>query len=311
MLSVIIPVYNTAAYLKRCVDSILAQTYNDLEIILVDDGSTDDSPKMCDDYAAIDKRIKVVHQRNGGLAAARNGGLAICTGKYVTFVDSDDYVNPQAYELVMPQMNDQIDLAIFGHRLLNETDSIPTEDIDRTYSKLSEDELWREIFGRLNNAAWNKIYRADLIADNRFPLKIVHGEDLLFNLQYLTKCKNALMFNAKLYYYIKREGSITTSSFSPKRIYEITAKDKALEIVKQYKPELIPDGLRYCFRARLNLLRSLFKAKRYYNEYVPQCQKYIDDNFKSIAKYLNRKDIVEYMLFRYFRFGYKLFVAVL
>ena len=109
-ISVIVPIYNTEKYLKRCFDSILSSTYENLEVILVDDGSPDNSGKICDEYAARDSRIRVIHKKNGGLSSARNAGLDIATGDYVTFVDSDDYIASDIYEKLVACMIDGVDI---------------------------------------------------------------------------------------------------------------------------------------------------------------------------------------------------------
>ena len=105
LISVIVPIYKVKKYLNRCIDSVINQTYNNLEIILVDDGSPDSCPQICDEYAKKDKRIKVIHKQNGGLSDARNAGLDIASGDFVSFIDGDDYIHPQTYEIVMDVIN--------------------------------------------------------------------------------------------------------------------------------------------------------------------------------------------------------------
>ena len=124
MISVIVPVYNVERYLRRCVDSILAQTCRDLEIILVDDGSTDGCPSICDGYAAADSRVKVIHKANGGLSDARNAGLEIASGEWVGFVDSDDFIMPEMYEtLLRACVEHGVSIAMCGRRLVDEADT--------------------------------------------------------------------------------------------------------------------------------------------------------------------------------------------
>ena len=150
MISVIVPVYKVEKYLRKCVESIQNQTYKDLEIILVDDGSPDNSGKICDELREQDNRILVIHQQNVGLAGARNAGLAQCQGEFVAFVDSDDTIEPNMYQIMLETMDDKCDLVICGYRVVKEGQSLG---IQKNFipQRLTEDELWDEVFGRLNN----------------------------------------------------------------------------------------------------------------------------------------------------------------
>ncbi len=261
MISVIVPVYKVEKYLEKCVASIQCQTYADLEIILVDDGSPDRCGEICEELACKDRRIKVVHQKNGGLSAARNAGLEIFTGDFVAFVDSDDSIEPEMMETLLSSLAG-CDWAICGYRSVSENEARRTVNMGRkdiqSFTPLDKDALWNEVFGRLNDAAWNKLYRAALIRDLRFPPGIVHGEDLIFNLQYLTKCRRGAICATPLYNYLQRAGSITRSAFSPRRFDEVTVKEIARTIVLEQCPALRAKADVYCFRARLNVLRSLW-----------------------------------------------------
>ena len=197
MISVIVPVYGVEAYLDRCVKSVLSQTYGDLEIILVDDGSPDRCGEMCDRWAAHDPRIRAVHQTNTGSAGARNTGLDIYTGEYICFVDSDDEIDLKMIEILYEAVqNGRYDLAICGHQRFREGEGISSFHGNASTARtLTNAELWEEIFGRLNNAVWNKLYRKDLIGSLRFLRGLIHGEDLIFNLRYIIRCENALMID--------------------------------------------------------------------------------------------------------------------
>lgn len=308
MISVIVPVYNVEKYLNRCVDSIINQTYRDLEIILVDDGSPDNCGKICDEYAALDPRIKVIHKENGGLSDARNAGLDKATGEYIAFVDSDDWVEPETYNMMISAIQkSQSDIAIFGHRIAYEGMSPKTPCYCNDVI-LDVESLWDEIFGNLNNAAWNKLYKAKLIGEIRFPMGIIHGEDLIFNLNYLKKCKTGVINRSQMYNYFSRADSITKSGFSKKKILEITAKDMALEIVREVFPIQIKNAEKYCFRARMNVLRSIYKASEEgnYCDLIKEINTYINDNFKNVKQLIRFKEKVEYYLYIYFKTIYKL-----
>ena len=308
MISVIIPVYGVEKYLSRCLDSIINQTYRDLEIILVDDGSPDNSGKICDEYAAKDSRIKVIHKENGGLSSARNAGLDVATGEYIGFVDSDDWIEPQTYNMLFSAIEkNNSDIAICGHRMVYDN----TSTSKATYSNdeyLSYDLLWNEIFGKLNNAAWNKLYRKNLIDDLRFPIGVIHGEDLIFNLNYLKNCKCGVINKTPLYNYFVRLGSITKSGFNKNKIMEITAKDMALEIVKKVCPTQLENAQKYCFRARMNVLRSLYKSgqEKNYSDLLNEIKNYTKNNFSKIKNNIRFKERIEYYLYTYCNIIYTL-----
>ena len=169
-ISVIIPVYKVERYLDACVTSVVGQTYPDLEIILVDDGSPDNCPALCDAWAAKDTRIRVIHRSNGGLSAARNSGLDVCTGDYIAFVDSDDRLEPETLERALrAQQRSGADLVLFHYLCTDENDQ-PLPDrtpADREEEALTPPQFWEKFFASGDACtyyvvAWNKLYRAEL-----------------------------------------------------------------------------------------------------------------------------------------------------
>lgn len=312
MISIIVPVYNAEQFLDDCIESLIHQSYQDIEIILVDDGSTDSSPDICDWHSLHDSRVKVIHQNNAGQSAARNAGLRIATGQFVTFVDSDDWVDTDFCGALLDIIGDG-DLAICSHQevykrggQLKITESTPT------IVHLDNEALWQEIFGRLNNAVWNKLYRRDLLEGINFPLNMYHGEDLLFNLEYISRCKRAVLSSKRLYNYYKHPGSVTSSGFSSRKKFEITTKDAASEFVKLHHRSLLPTAQRYCFRSRLNVLRSIYSSD-VCNEQVKlvdECKGYLKDNYAAIADSLSFKDKIERFLVLYSTPLYRLMLKV-
>ena len=301
MISVIVPVYRVEAYLDRCIESIRSQTYTDLEIILVDDGSPDGSGEICDRFAAIDERVKVIHQKNRGPSGARNAGLEIACGEYVCFVDGDDEIDPGMLGRMEHAIgSDANDLSICGYRRFAGDEILPPTETESRGETFTEGALWEEIFGRLNNAAWGKLYRRELIGELRFPEGMIHDEDLIFNLNYLTRCKTGVMLNAPYYHYRIRQGSITKSGFRESRFDEITAKDAALELIKEHRPELIGTAKIYCFRARMNVLRGLYAGgeERKYAARTRGCTVYVQEHYAEISRDLRRKERIEFRLFR-------------
>ncbi|MCM1086915.1 MAG: glycosyltransferase [Muribaculaceae bacterium] len=211
-ISVIVAIYNIEAYLERCVESLLGQSYQNLEIILVDDGSTDKSGRICDMLAAKDDRIVPLHKKNGGLANARNAGLAIAKGNYIGFVDGDDWVDKDMYEKLFGGLTEQgADLAICRYRRVYRGH---TEDasIDRAVVFEGLEALQAYVEEReeydIQNAAWNKLYRRELLEDIRFPDGKWY-EDILFATTALTHAGKCVYLDSACYnYIIDREGSI-------------------------------------------------------------------------------------------------------
>ena len=213
LVSIIVPVYNVEKYLRQCIESLINQTYKNIEIILVDDGSTDNSGKICDEYAKNDIRIKAIHQPNKGVSAARNNGLEHATGKYITFVDSDDYIDEKYIEkLYYAITENEADISICNFKLI--FDNIKEKDSDIVQptlnkEKISNKEAVKFLFNpkSFGNYPWNKMYKADLFKDIRYPQGAVM-EDLGTTYKLFFKSKNVAIINEKLYYYVQRKGSI-------------------------------------------------------------------------------------------------------
>lgn len=205
LISIIVPVYNTARFLPRCLESLIGQTYTNLEIICVDDGSTDDSLAVLAQYAARDARLKVIHQENAGAAAARNRGIDVAMGRFVTFVDSDDWLEPDAYAKTVPHMVDGADLVWFGVSV--------DGDMEPGYREVLERHFHVSKPGRLQCTPWllrsiggemgNKIYRKSLIKeyDMRFLEGLQYGEDKSFSYSYLCVTGTVQCVSELLYHY--------------------------------------------------------------------------------------------------------------
>ena len=218
LVSVIVPVYNVEKYISECVDSIIAQEYHNLEIILIDDGSTDYSPSICEGYAEKDSRIKVVHQKNSGVARARNRGLAIATGKYIVFVDSDDFISRNMVTSVVSiaENNNDIDIVIgnlSGMGICESNNSFSgVIDQERILNEVIVGKVQNlPIFENQNpylNGFCTCLYKKELIDryDISFPLSAI-GEDVIFHISYLLKCRNAFFTGESYYYYRFREDS--------------------------------------------------------------------------------------------------------
>ena len=251
----IVPVYNVAPYLQECLDSVLKQTYTKLEIILIDDGSTDASGKICDTYAQADKRVRVVHQKNAGLGPARNTGLNLCTGAYLAFVDSDDFLAPDMLELLYKNLlAQQADISICSFLLYNDATGVITPSA-REYKDCvftTGIAFLTYFFTTPPHAyVWAKLYRRILFAQYRF-INIAFEDALMW----VPVCRVAQRFvisSQSKYYYRQRTGSISDNfKFSPK-IFDLP------KVWARVKKDLEPYGPR---------LQELAAGNFYYHGYV-------------------------------------------
>ena len=218
MISVIIPVYNVQEYLRQCVDSVICQTYGDLQIILVDDGSTDDCPGICDEYAGKDKRVTVLHSVNGGLSKARNLGLSIATGEYITFIDSDDFVHPQMMEIFMHfSQRYDADMVTCSCERENEFEFSKKLSISSIKESVCDGKKdFDQILGMSNVVAWGRLYKKNCLAGFKYPEGKLHEDEYIHRILY--KCGNVICLPCKLYFYRIRNGS-TMAVFKKERIY--------------------------------------------------------------------------------------------
>lgn len=220
VISVVIPVYNVKDYLLDCVNSILRQTVQELEIILVDDGSTDGSAELCDSCAKNDERIRVLHQKNAGLGPARNAGLRIAKAPWIAFVDSDDYLQNDMYEqLLRTACEQKTALVVCGYFEVHGTrlERFPRKNIPEclTAKEAIEQSLTEGSFGCF---AWNKLYKAELWSDIRFPEPNCAYEDMAIMYRVFEKACRVSYMDKPLYYYRQRKGSIThNASFNRQR----------------------------------------------------------------------------------------------
>lgn len=213
-ISIVVPVYKVEKYLGRCVESIMNQSYHNLEIILVDDGSPDNSGEICDEYAKRDHRIKVIHQENKGLSGARNAGIDICTGEYIGFVDSDDYIHHQMYEILLNnslKYNSEISicriLRFFGEK------ATPPSFSKINLQVLTPQEALKNLHGmdgQVYTVAWNKLYKRNLFDGLRYPLSKIN-EDEFLTYKLIDRSNQITMTDEVLYYYFQNGDSITTN----------------------------------------------------------------------------------------------------
>lgn len=247
-ISVIVPVYKVEDYLRECVDSILAQTFEDFELILVDDGSPDNCPSICDGYGQKDTRVKVIHQENQGLSGARNSGLDVAAGEYITFIDSDDWIDPKYLEIMLGAMGDDIDITV-GQLHEFEDDEVAREEHEKKAHIIHHDAVSAVI--KLYDGsrsipvnAWGKLFRQEIIGNIRFPQGRIH-EDQLFTPQVCYGARKIVTGIPVVYYYRIRTTSITRETFSLKRYDDLWAIDSCIEFFRENgEQEIVEAALR-------------------------------------------------------------------
>ena len=245
-ISVIVPVYNMETYLGRCVDSILAQTYENIEVILVDDGSSDASPALCDRYAEADARVKVVHKQNGGLSSARNAGLDAATGDYIGFVDSDDYISPDMYRILAARLEEgDCEIANTMYVRVNEAgETSPSRVPHSTDEDITALQFSRELMLHTGDVSvCTKLFRAEIFDGVRF-LEGKLNEDLLFMLDVLARVRKIAFAGHIGYYYFSRSGS--TSSGYGKAVIDMVGNSLvAKQTVDAAYPSLAKETARF------------------------------------------------------------------
>lgn len=215
LISVIVPVYKVEAYLDKCISSIVEQTYTNLEILLIDDGSPDNCPAICDAWAARDSRIKVIHKINGGVSSARNTGLALCTGEYVCFVDSDDWLAPDFVQLLLCAIKrHNAPIAICKMHMASESTTYSSSELDVVSEKLitNEEAMASLVMGGLvQGGACDKMYCRGILDGARFPEGRRH-EDEFFTHTVVSRADRLAFVDAELYFYLQQEGSFMHTS---------------------------------------------------------------------------------------------------
>ena len=262
--SIIVPVYNVENYLRRCVDSILNQTFSDFELILVDDGSPDNCGVVCDEYEKKDKRIKVIHKENGGLSDARNAGIDIARGEYLGFVDSDDWIHPQMFEILYNGIvENNVKMSVCGYE---ETD------VQKGFEDISEVKYnvknGLDFFVEKNLiavVAWNKLYHKSLFEEIRYPIGKIH-EDEFITYKLLYKAGNIAYCENQLYCYFINLNGITKSNKNLKRIDQLLAFEERRDYFKKNKLNLYYNWATICLLEFYGIHYKTFKENPQYKD---------------------------------------------
>lgn len=315
LVSIIVPVYNAEKYIKKCIDSILQQSYKNFELILVEDGSPDKCPEICDQYAKQDSRVRVIHKRNEGVSAARNSGLQISKGEYIFFVDSDDFVSKTYLEHLMSPLD--IDYVVSGY--FRGKDQC-WEQHGYLSVQFNIYELCKkpELIGQVPlGMVWARKYKRSIIYSNgiKFDTTMARGEDVLFNVEYLLKCKTINIISVIDYYYNQTENS-ATEQFNPNlfswsmksilKIAEITGKDNDVFLTRVWNNAMLVCDNYFLtsegkgWRIQFQMIKSVFQVCR--NIYVRKSIKYGKNSEDK-----NRALLIKMYIYPFFPFIYKIY----
>ncbi|MFT4412573.1 glycosyltransferase family 2 protein [Fredinandcohnia humi] len=278
-ISIIVPVYNLEHLLQKCIDSILSQTFTNFELILVNDGSTDNSGKLCDEFAKHDSRVKVIHKENGGTASCRNVGIKAAKGRYIGFVDNDDYINKYMFEILYnTAIKHSSDIVVCNFRKVDEDSQTNLEELSsdiriqhltriESLNKLYTDDFLTFI------CPWNKLYNKYLFEDIEYELGNINDDETVAH-KLLYKSKKTTYLNAELYYYVQRKGSQIHSAFHVKRLCKVYAlKDREIFFKNINETELHQKALKqymekffwyyYLAKSRLNDVEDELKKLKH------------------------------------------------
>ena len=240
LISIIIPVYNTDKYLKKCIDSIISQTYKNIEIILVNDGSTDNSKKICEEYVKKDKRIKLLNKENGGQGSAKNTGIQHATGKYIGFVDSDDYIDEDMYEVLYNLcIKNHADISMIAFNKVIDGKIVKTIDFNEKTMVLDRFNAMKELLldYEIKSYNWNKLYKKELFEETKFSEDLKY-EDIEINAKLFTKINKLVYKKIPKYYYVQRNNStVNCKSYNNLKDY-VTVTKRRYEFLKDRYEEM-------------------------------------------------------------------------
>lgn len=303
LISVIVPIYNIESYIEKCIESIVNQDYRNIEIILVDDGSTDTSGMICDKYEKIDSRIKVLHKKNGGLSDARNFGMKNANGKYLIFIDGDDYVKENFISRLYHNLcfyKADISVCAFSYIFEDgrvEKYNVKEKDKIRVFNPKQALECMLDSNFSFKQCAWNKLYKKELFQNTQYPFGMLY-EDLGTTYKLIVDSKKIVYDSTSLYYYVQRNTSIT-------KTYRYNEKEKNRILMVNEMTEFIDDKFKNIknrtnyFRATqyLAVINVMFMAGEKDLQFINESKKVIKKNLLNVLKYGNIKQIMQFYIF--------------
>ena len=296
LISVIIPVYKVEQYLDRCIESVVSQTYKNLEIILVDDGSPDNCPGICDKWKNVDSRIRVIHKKNGGLSDARNAGVAISKGKYIAFVDSDDYICSDMYEkLYKVIVKSKADMAICNFLCVGEEGNVINRKNIQMPIKdeiiLGQEVLTNRIWGKQGwhwVVAWPRLYSRALFENICFPVGKVHEDEFTAHL-FWNNCEKVACTKGVYYNYVQRNESIMNERYSVKRLDSIEALLMRLDFMLDEKYS--NESIHSCYNLYYSLLIESYKKVNIRQKDIKKRYNELHELYKKIFWKLLKRDM--------------------
>ncbi len=290
-ISIIVPVYKTEIYLRKCIESILAQTYTNLEIILVDDGSPDKCGEICDEFKEKDDRIKVIHKSNGGVSSARNAGLSMVSGEWIGWVDSDDVIEPDMFEqLYNNAMENSADISVCSRiecyknkQVFRGWDKLQVLDTNEALGLLFEND-------RMQNFLWDKLWRKELFEDVVFPEGRTY-EDIAIMHRLFLRAKSVVVIPQALYYYVQHEGSIVADTTLKNRINHFIAAKQRYEELKDTQPQYCDLLESQCVASAVGIWTTCLKnpkeERRHYRVQIKEIARFSKKHYKNALKYMN------------------------
>lgn len=291
-ITIIIPIYNVEKYLNKCIDSVVNQTYKNLEILLVDDGSTDASHAICDEWQIKDTRVKAIHKNNGGVSSARNIGLAAATGDYIVFIDSDDWVVDNFVETLYKSIiKNDADIAICEYLEINEDNKNISSQFNRVRlvdkTTTGKDLLKDLVFEKFCSVVvWNKIYKKSIFSNLRFKEGRFHEDEFIIH-HILLKSKVVNCFSNPLYYYLIRSNSFMGEGFTVKRLDYLDALEDRANVAKEiYGDELYMKCLVWLINTCVSYFKKIKKSNQLNKEEIKFIFEKIRNYFDKYAKIL-------------------------
>ena len=285
LVSIIVPVYNVEKQLVHCVDSILKQTYKNIEILLIDDGSPDNCSAICDSYTKEDTRIKTFHKKNGGLSSARNYGLDRAKGDYISFIDSDDWVDQDFIEIMVNNLEkEKSDISIIGYKLVWDSGKIINSSNKNDYEIYDQSTAIHELLvqKKFQCMACTKLYKKELFNHIRFPEGKLF-EDIAISLPLFKKCSRVVLSGQQKYYYYQRDGSIVNSAFDYRKMVILEYCRDIINFSKECGGTYDKEANAFYLKAMLMLILNIYDTTN--NSYIEE-RKILSKEIKKCRKYI-------------------------
>lgn len=302
LISVIIPIFNAEKYLRKCLDSVLNQTYTNLQIILINDGSKDDSLKICQEYAMSDHRVMVIDQENSGVSAARNRGIAEASGDWFSFIDSDDYLELDAYSHAIEMISQYSCDAICYEYFVTYPDREIRHKLSADRYGLLDRNSAMHVLHNGNPFTWCRLFHRKLVEGIFFDTQIYRGEDTLFNTIVLHRASNVFYSDRPLYHYVQSEESACRGKFRPSQLTALKLIDFYPDFFSENYPELLQGWNASMCHLIISLYYDMYSDSIDYRAEMDQVFSSYKDMYSHLVKSnLSIKNLVKFSLFRYMK----------